>query len=193
MYQGKEICQGCGKTGKEQWRSSKNELCRSCKNQLEAGKQAIQQAQQISEEYIRFDKIAANARYVDWVYNSGNIREPAYPFGKGFKYLTTGGFGKRLIGNSEDVVNALNKLLYFVHNPRAIVSDNEFIKSDNATGGSYRVPKHYARVIFRILSALSYYSRRLDRESYERGTDLLTGLASGEYSIDQFNAKISNK
>jgi hypothetical protein len=38
MYTGKEICQGCGKTGDEINRRSKNELCPNCKKTYDLGK-----------------------------------------------------------------------------------------------------------------------------------------------------------
>jgi hypothetical protein len=37
MYQGKEVCQGCGKPGSEQWRHEKNDLCGSCRENLNYG------------------------------------------------------------------------------------------------------------------------------------------------------------
>lgn len=38
MYQGKEICQGCSKSGAEAPRYSKDELCQSCKESIRLGR-----------------------------------------------------------------------------------------------------------------------------------------------------------
>ena len=43
MYKGKEPCAGCGKTGEERWRFSKNSLCHQCQDTLAIGRSLIQE------------------------------------------------------------------------------------------------------------------------------------------------------
>lgn len=188
MYRGKEVCQGCGKTGADQWRNSKNELCRDCKTEIAAGRLAIEKSNNLSGDYIRFDAMTPNSYYTDWVIDN-KLREPAHPKGECFKYLSAG-FNNDIPGSSSAVTNAVNQLLEFVSEPRAEVLDGEFVRTDDHRGRSYRVPKHFGKVIFRLISALSMYSRRLAKESKAEGANLLQGLATGEYTTDQFNAKI---
>jgi len=48
VYQGKEVCQGCGKPGTEVSRYSKDELCKSCKDIIKLG---LAKDIELKEEY----------------------------------------------------------------------------------------------------------------------------------------------
>lgn len=43
MYKGKEKCAGCGRTGEERWRSSKDSLCYDCQNTLSIGRALVKE------------------------------------------------------------------------------------------------------------------------------------------------------
>ena len=43
MYKGKEKCAGCGKTGEEVWRFSKNSLCHNCQDTLNIGRALVRE------------------------------------------------------------------------------------------------------------------------------------------------------
>ena len=43
MYKGKEKCVGCGRTGEERWRVSKDSLCHECQDALAIGKALIEE------------------------------------------------------------------------------------------------------------------------------------------------------
>lgn len=55
MYEGKEICQGCKKSGEQVPRYTKNELCVPCQSTLEAGKA------------INFENTTEYTQVRDWV------------------------------------------------------------------------------------------------------------------------------
>lgn len=50
IYKGKDVCQGCGKSGAEVPRISKDELCRSCNDILKLG---LSKDIELKQEYIR--------------------------------------------------------------------------------------------------------------------------------------------
>lgn len=43
MYKGKEKCAGCGRSGEEAWRFSKDSLCYDCKNTLNIGRAIVKE------------------------------------------------------------------------------------------------------------------------------------------------------
>lgn len=43
MYKGKEKCAGCGKTGEERWRLSKDSLCYDCQNTFSIGRALVKE------------------------------------------------------------------------------------------------------------------------------------------------------
>ena len=43
MYKGKEKCAGCGRTGEEKWRFSKDSLCHDCQDTLNIGRALVRE------------------------------------------------------------------------------------------------------------------------------------------------------
>ncbi len=56
MYEGKEPCPGCGRTGEEVARTGKNELCHDCKKALEIGR-ALVKEKNLERNYYRLDDL----------------------------------------------------------------------------------------------------------------------------------------
>ncbi len=56
MYEGKEPCPGCGRTGEEVSRKGKNELCYDCQKALEIGRALIKE-KNLERNHYRLDEL----------------------------------------------------------------------------------------------------------------------------------------
>ena len=60
IYKGKEPCQGCGKTGKQVPRTSKDSLCDDCKKHLLLGKRVKEIFNELNDSVIELEKNTRN-------------------------------------------------------------------------------------------------------------------------------------
>lgn len=178
-YSGKVKCPGCGKTGEESPRDYANTICWDCEKLLKLGK--------IKRELDAQDK----SRYAE-------ITLPAYKFTLFTQYgkpaeskqalYISDQFGKDIEGSSEALLKAQKEFLETINQgaKKGCVQYSAF-DGNHFTGSSYFLTFPQAQAFVAFMVAVADYARRNYEEGLEDGKSLLTGLASGRYSIQEFN------
>ncbi len=174
-YSGKEVCQGCWRPGNEISRRSKSDLCGLCRKAIDVGKARI------NEDAIPYTSIRQ-------FYHAFSSLE-----------FTDHSLNKACI----DTLRALD-------NPSAVASSRESLKQCSADNVLFvKIPTDLVEPLTLLFNKLDDFVRasRDDREAIQgeakeavrdqknqiyndgvaKGRDLLSGLNSGEYTLDQFN------
>jgi hypothetical protein len=179
MYEGKEICQGCGKTGAEKPRYRKSELCKDCENQLKIGR-----ARQ-HEDHIEYVRICQFMH----AYSSLDFHD------------------KRLNRIIYDLVNSLNNesaeynsndaiKTYFGDNVYWATIPKSFLEPLQVFGESMNkyvmeLRKEKDNLPKLAKEEVAKEKDRIYNEGVKKGRDLLFQLNNGELTIDDINKKRS--
>lgn len=180
MYIGKEVCQGCSKSGEESRRDSKNSLCNLCKKVLALGRTAAK------EDALEYSRI------VDWF--------------NGYPHLERGEFSlDALANNLFKILNNDNAIVTQgdVRTPRAQPHGSTFYKlpTDLAPAlltffshlsediKSIKLIKEEAEREAR--RAVSVEKNRIFNEGVEKGRELLFSLNNGSITMEDFSKKIN--
>jgi hypothetical protein len=179
MYTGKEICQGCKKTGQEERRFYKNDLCEPCKNVLRKGNS------------IEFENNIEYIQVKDWYngFNSIEFRDKsldtlANRFFESLnnRYAKTLGFentkrsqphGYVFYNIPKDIFEHLNN---FLNELNINISEIKKMKEDS---------EEYAR------NAVREEKNKIYNEGVEKGRELLFSLNNGSITMEDFNKRIN--
>jgi len=175
MYKGKEVCQGCQKTGIEAPRWDKERLCNSCQSILEIGKAEKHEKEteytHIFQHYHAFrnEMIGKLAIEIIGALNNPTAKTTTTEQG-GFKY-SSGSNGIRACIPS----NTFEPLKKFFNEAEELFNNHR-----KEVDGLPKI----------IEERLSEERNRIYNEGIEAGRDLLNQLNRGEVTIDDFNKTV---
>ncbi len=176
-YSGKEVCQGCGKTGGESWRDSRNSLCDKCKEELRAARQLNRES---TCEYIKvkqhryafnslsFDDNTLNKFVIDLL---GSLHNP---------------FAIPPNGFVEILPNSGNLQCDFIIPTKTFDAVKDFVLKMNDFVRDIREKKE--KIPYQAAKAVQAEKDRIYNEGIAKGRNLLVQLNTGNIIIEQFNA-----
>lgn len=198
-YRGAAPCVGCGTTGADRARKTKDSLCHVCKDTLQRGIKARKEEQELSDKHqgeivrLRLGSDNILNGQLEWETDGNFVKATEKTL-----YLSSyrGGDRPEKEGGNGQMSRAFLSLLKHLAIPN--FSPTEKVKHQLTKGrGDYengvRITLHFtvvqAEYIFELWDAIAKYAKRADKEAYDRGKNLLMGLASGDMSIREFNEK----
>lgn len=199
IYSGTFPCVGCGTTGTDRPRRTKGSLCHVCKDNLRRGIQARKEEQELADKHQ--GEIVRLCIGSDNILNGQLKWETDGNFVKATEktlYLSSyrGANRPEKEGGNGQMSKAFLSLLKHLAIPN--FSPTEKVRHQLTKGrGEYengvRITLHFtvvqAEYIFELWDAIAKYAKRADKEAYDRGKDLLMGLASGDMTIKEFSEK----
>ena len=179
MYTGKEICQGCKKTGREEKRFHKNDLCEPCKSVLKKGN-SIEfenniEYTQVKDWYNGFNSIDFEDNSLDTLANRF-FESLNNKYTKPLSYESTKRsqpHGSVSYNIPKDIFEHLNN---FLNQLNIKISEINKIKEDS---------KEYAR------NAVREEKNKIYNEGVEKGRELLFSLNNGSITMEDFDKRIS--
>ena len=184
MYEGKEPCPGCGRTGEQVARVSKNTLCYDCMEKLKLG-DSLAKEKGLERNYYRWDELAV--AHVKWYIVS--IHDIDAPLRKLFRTLSqfteqqTAG-GRYCLGN-QDCVTAADTFVL----PK-ITIEAAMELCDAIKDVSHRLRREEEEYKKRIEREVAEQKNEIYNEGVEHGRNLLFQLNNGEISLDEFSKRI---
>lgn len=182
-YRGKEVCQGCKKSGEQESRRSKTELCEKCNESLNIG---LSVNKENLTEYTLVADWVNGFSSINW-YNENkkasfdklmndilSILDNPTADSKGIKHLIrcqSGGsvyykIPSKMVGPLNDFMIAVDEEIRKIKNTKEIAEEE-------------------AR------KAVSTYKNEIFNEGVKKGQDLLFSLNNGSITMDDFNKKIN--
>ena len=174
-YLGDYPCPGCGKSGTEIFRTSKYALCNNCKELLEIGKS-------VKALDNKFAGISVN------IFNNGNgfidsRNNNNYIKTTPLVYMNTVMDIKKE-GETEKLSKAIYRLVKSCHFAN---KDSEFeLKASDYMGDRFVVSVEFAEAFKEMMDAIGKYSQAIEKEYFNKGKNLLKGLASGDLTLKDF-------
>ena len=176
MYEGKEPCAGCGRSGAEEPRKEKNCLCHDCQRELAVGRQVLNE-QQTVEKYVNaflhfhqfYSQDCSNAAHklLAAIHNPDacNCRYDS------IEHKYSGSNGKRY--------NIPEKYYEAIR---------EFILTFNEAWSELRTAKE--NIPKEVQEALREEKNRIYNEGVAYGRNLLTQLNRGEIGVNDFEKQV---
>lgn len=178
MYKGKEICQGCGRTGSEHPRWNKDEMCHECNEVFKKGK-AISFEESIEYTNVRdwhngFSKIDMDDRTLD-VFANEVLEALNNPTAKPTNTLETA--RSQYLGSRHYIV------------PTGFATPfNNLLNALNNNIRSLKKEKEEISVMAK--NAVKDEKNKIFNEGVEEGRNLLMQLNRGDITMDDFSKNI---
>jgi len=181
MYNGKEVCQGCKKTGVEVPRYQKTQLCQQCEKALKAG---LSELHERNIEYVGIRQWYHAFGSVEWDDKSLNeaiialIKSVHNPHAKCY--------------DNEPIKAAHADNCLYANIPKLFLEPlRKFGKTMDGFVTDLR--NKYENLPRESAKEVQKEKDRIYNEGIEQGRDLLFQLNSGAISIDDFNKKLTYK
>lgn len=190
-YKGKEPCAGCGITGSDKLRRNKFDLCRDCEDLLRLGKKAKAQNEKDLDIYISVYSFQKSMPYLRWEINEDGKRsrvEMCYEHNKGLEYIS-GAFMELRPGDTDRLNASVNAFLETISNMAANPISTTSMTCEDGHRRIFKIPVAQARAFFEMWKQIAAHEQIVKTKHYERGKNLLIGLANGEMTIKEFNEK----
>lgn len=188
MYEGKEPCPGCGRSGAEVARSKKQELCYDCQQKLRLG-DSLAKERGLERNYYRMDELTtAN---MTWYVVS--IKEIDQPLRKLFKTLSQ--------FNINQVCANYSSSSFLGGDGSSVTAHDTFVLPKITVEAAKELCEAIKEVSWKLRREEREYKERLDKELAEQkneiynegveyGRNLLFQLNNGEICIGDFTKRI---
>lgn len=182
MYKGKEPCQGCGKTGREVSRYSKNQLCPPCMDSLKLGR--------VREYEEKFQYVSLNQHYFAFhtPKTEINLNTTVHKF---LKSLDT---GERMGKYVEDIKYSWGSNREAFSIPKPLYEPlKQFFNEMEAYLREYadKVEAESSKFYYDRKKILQEERDKIYNEGVEMGRNLLMQLESGGLSMEDFAKNLS--
>jgi hypothetical protein len=174
MYEGKEPCQGCGKTGLEQHRSIRTKLCPSCAEILKRGKQVNVETER---KYVRFFQHF-------YGFKNETVRQLSYDLLDAYNNQFA-----VLINQKECLKYSMGSNGQSYTIPASLYDSIKNILN-NLENTLDDIKNREQRVKELAIQAIADEKNEIFNEGVEMGRNLLMQLNAGSITIDQFNEPI---
>ena len=189
LYEGTAPCPGCGRTGEQKARPSKDSLCSDCQNQLEIGR-AICKERKLSRNYYFMDDLQLGS--MTWY--TIPVREVEQALTD--LLCTFSQFDHKHVGYKDGVTASL-----LAGHIEASTARNTFILPDVTFHAAQRLCGVLKDVCQQLKDERNGYQKELDRQLEEQkdeiynegvayGRNLLTQLNRGEISVNDFEKPV---
>lgn len=180
MYNGKEKCQGCKKSGVEVPRYSKDELCKSCSDFLESGKYLKIED---SVEYVGIRQHHHAFRTLDFDDHTCDVLI------RDLLHSVDNPYAKKKVKYSCPIKGTTGDNCYYVNIPLRFYEPLiKFGQQIDTLITDIRSQKASIPVLAR--AALIEEKNRIYNEGIAKGRELLFSLNSGEISMNDFEKKL---
>lgn len=183
IYNGHKPCAGCGKPGSEVPRLGVELLCSECRELIELGKGVRTNSDGFSTLSL-YPHTFKRLRYTELDDAKKEIHHRTEDF-----FYVSDEFGKAPAGSSNQLVKDFGELLTQMDEGKKVKNEIQIWMDDAFGRNTYTVRTPVAKAMFKFLGTLAKWGKRVEEESYNRGKNLLIGLASGEMSIKEFNER----
>lgn len=182
-YLGDVPCSGCGKTGKESRRPTKDSICYQCMDDLNKYRKILERNTGNKDTYVEFDVIAHEIRYTaDDNYNNliGALKQL-------FISLDTPEADKRSTATPK--VRHGN---YYNNSFKILREYNYSYNGETRWGeGAFTIREDIAINLDSLMTALENYSHGVYLQGKKDGGNLLKSLGAQEISPDEFVERIN--
>ena len=182
-YKGLAKCGGCGKSGQDEPRRSKQQVCFDCERLLELGRGVKEKSAGFSVVKLAryhleniFVELEKGAR-VKWV--------------KAGKYVGVRMDEADYEGSSRHLMDKLNAFIATLD--EGIKDTYEYRIGMAESFETYQIRTPIALTLVEFLEAVYRYGERCQEEGFADGKSLLVNLAVGKMSVDDFNRKTIGK
>ena len=187
-YEGKEPCPGCGRTGEQVARDSRNGLCYDCQKKLRLGESLVKERGMERNYYKMDDLVAAN---MTWYVVS--IREIDRALRRLFSTLSQFNLDQAIWLSGIDS--------YLGHQADAVTAHDTFIMPRVTFEAAQELCDAIKEVSQKLRKEECEYRKRLEKEvaemkndiyndGVEHGRNLLFQLNNGEISLEDFSKRI---
>lgn len=195
-YDGDEPCAGCGTPGRERKRRYKSDICRECHELIRLG--TIAKSEQKTEGYavVRLSDYSNHPFKLSTHDHKEEIKDAGLNIdcfvSSNWHYFV----GHRIPNDklepnadSEHILKALRRLLNSINQPEQAQYDFRMTMQDVGwrEGNRFYLNHETALAIFHLWDVIGKYTNNVYEYGYSEGSSLLTKLACGNVSIDDFN------
>lgn len=186
MYDKLAPCLGCGITGEEKPRPSKDELCWDCREAIKIGVDIIKNQKRDAGKFTSIQISPYYMQFLEGKRPKNQKRLEQFPHISDENH-----WGKNkgvMAGSSKDVSNKFQAMLMEL-NAGKRPTNNNYRMDDAHHDQIYYIPANLADKLADFINALSVYCNIIADEEFARGKQLLVNLNEGSLTLKELEAR----